>query len=187
MRQFEHDRRCSIAVNGAIIRQQADYWAILDPQVFDKVISDPPADISFDQITMWIPNNFALLGMQKGLEFGNWTELSSRAYESMKKRTWDQTFFDRVMFNTQIPWIAYTKFTAIALAILEGATVINLYGDDMRGYGYFKDGFTNALTIHTGDRWYDERTWTELIVSECMKRNIKIKRIIHDREDESFS
>jgi len=81
------------------------------------------------------------------------------------------------MFGIDLDWRSCTKFTAIALAILNGATDIKIYGDDMSGKGYCDPGLENDRTQHDDKRWEMEKKTMEAIVLLALDRGIGIRRV----------
>lgn len=159
-----------IAVNGAMSKYPADYWAMCDEEVFNDSIHKIPGDIISrckEETILWIP--------------GFWLNHADRRLHQLfrifKYETWENLSLE-MKIGAGLPWRNYTMFCGIALAILKGAKHIFMYGADMSGSGYFAPGFENSRTRHDEKRWEDEWFWFKRISLECRAHNIEIMRMI---------
>jgi hypothetical protein len=172
--EFLRDSGCLIAVNGAILQHPADYWAMIDEEVFDAVLTRASElDIGIHEIKsaiLWIP--------EKWFERRQYGRISPM-FDDFKKVTWKDLDLE-MDIGYRWPWKTKTVYTAIALAIKKGAKTIRLYGADMAGEGYFIPGITNNRMEHGEMRWKDERVWMNSIIGLCRKNGIEVMRMMPD-------
>lgn len=183
--KFIHDKGCSITVNGAILKaisEERYFWAVQDPEPFVKCLKDEIEVFCSTQTVLLTHDNFQNMLNQviSGTKEQNYIQW---IYDCMPKKEFDQQFFKRVMFDAGFPWRESTMFMAIAYAILQGAVHIRLYGCDMVGQGYFKEGLENDRTRHNYDRWQREYNLFELLSSMCAIRGIIIERMNNGTKD----
>ena len=163
-----------VAVNGAILLAdfKFDYWAIQDIEVFESIINK--ADIAQLYTTrLWIPRRW-LTDIPAHYDKLNYH------FQAFYKETFPGESVEAVNqiipFAHHINWRESTFFMSIALAIINGAKQINIYGADMNGKGYFIEGLENYRTQHDDRRWSNERHWFECLIEECGKRGILLRR-----------
>jgi len=157
-----------VAVNGAVCSNLVfDYWVMGDIEVFSSAASIINLPMIAQSTTLWIPD-FWLNHINKFPEL-------SKIFYKFKRETWNNLNFE-MHIGMGYPWREYSLFSAIALAVKKGATLIQIYGADMAGSGYFKPGFENNRTRHNDKRWIDERFWFTEIVWVCKKFGIEIIR-----------
>jgi hypothetical protein len=163
-----------VAVNGAILLADFnfDYWAIQDIEVFEDMINK--MDISkFYTTRLWVPRRW-LKDIPEHYDKLNYY------FQAFYKETFPAESMEAVNeiipFGHHINWRESTFFMAIALAIISGASQINVYGADMEGKGYFINGLENYRIRHDEKRWSNERHWFQYIIDECKSRGITINR-----------
>ncbi len=173
----KYEQSQAIAVNGAVLKRfPAKYWAMIDSDAFTSVLHDITAgqiiEISKQHI-LWIPDNWLT-------HFEKWSHDYWYFFRIFFYDTWPTSRLSELMpFARHLKWDNCSMFAAMALAISKGAEKIKIYGAEMGGIGYFKEGLENYRTNHKEKRWQDEREKFEQIVKECDDHGIKIERIIH--------
>lgn len=175
---WQHNSGCLIAVNGAIDICLPAYWAVMDPHVFPLCRNS--AVRCAQHSILWTHKNFEHCGLSLcDRKTGKviWGPEDHAIF-----RTWECEMYDDLkgIFQNdhEICWRENTFFSALALAILKGAKHIRIYGADMFGTGYFKDGLTNCRTKHTPSRWNFERKIFKEITQRANAQNIRIERYI---------
>jgi hypothetical protein len=169
---------CLIAVNSAILLVDFnfDYWAVQDIEVFETVLKkvDPHNIPKLYSTRLWVPSRW-LTDIPAHYDPLNYH------FQAFYKETFpadsNEDFNKIAPFAHHIIWREYTTFTAIALAIINGAKDIRLYGADMAGKGYFIEGVENYRTRLDEKRWSNEHHWFECLVSECAARGIILTRV----------
>ncbi|MFA4991500.1 MAG: hypothetical protein WC569_02855 [Candidatus Omnitrophota bacterium] len=121
---------------------------------------------------LWIPNSWIA-------QFKNWAPEYHHCFKIFFYETWPVSELSSKMpFARQIKWDECSMFASMALAILNGAKTIKIYGAGMKGQGYFKQGLENFRTQHTEKRWDNEKLSFNKIVMDAAKNGIDIKRIL---------
>ncbi len=91
------------------------------------------------------------------------------------------TYTRENMARAILKWSEYTIFSAIALAILKGADIIRIFGADMKGKGYCKEGLENDRLNHNETRWLKELTYFMILKRLCAEHGIEIIRESRER------
>lgn len=178
---FEHDPGCLISVNSAVIHRYGasvpDYWTLMDPELFLTVSKRVDLKWIIKRTVLWVPENFehqALGVIDTG--WGQWTKRERDIFGLFDIVTFRRDFSTSMPFGKHIPWDVRSMFMAMALAIINGATTIRLYGCDLEGLDYWHHGFKNSRTNMTDKRWENERMWLEHIVHSCVMNGVQVIR-----------
>lgn len=171
----KHEQSQAIAVNGAVLRRfPARYWAMIDSDAFRSTLRAATGKKIVDlakRHLLWIPDNWIS-------HFEKWDPDYYGFFRLFTKHTWSVSSLSNIMpFARHIKWDKCSMFAAIALAILNKAERIEIYGADMNGWGYFKKGLENYKTRHQIERWREEKKDFKIIVDSAKKCGINITRI----------
>lgn len=157
-----------IAVNGAILHPAAvsvRYWAMADAEVFRSCCELKDMRALTDRVVLWTHHNFENSGRT-----AEWTHEIAETFRAFSALFWKNLTPIMGSWDSGICWENYTVFSAIALAIHNGAQKIRLYGADMGGMGYFQDGLTNFRTDHRFIRWQHEKAELKKIIDYYSER-----------------
>jgi hypothetical protein len=165
-----YDDGCLIAVNAAVLHEPAgcpaDYWALMDPEVFKSVIDAP---FNLRNLIIWTDWNFG----NSAEKVAGWKESHREAFRDFLVFTYGD-LPKKVDLGANRLWKSYSVFTAVSLAILRGAKVIRVYGADMAGQGYFLPSFENSRTNHSEKRWADETFFFRQAQNACARQGIRL-------------
>lgn len=181
VRLIEHDPGCLIAVNSAVVHGYGvsvpDYWSLMDPELFLTVSKRVDLKWIMKRTVLWVPDNFehqALGVIDTG--WGNWTKRERDIFGIFDVVTFGRDFSASMPFGKHIPWEVRSMFMAMALAIINGASTIRLYGVDLEGLDYWHYGFKNSRTNMTDKRWENEKMWLEHITHSCTMNGVQVIR-----------
>lgn len=167
-KNYEHDKGCSIAVNGAIYQVNCDYWAMIDHEVLLSVAAKMDLNFLALATTLWVPEKW-----QGRADKG----IIPPIFRAFKRLTF-KDLPNEMKIGHGWRWNEKTMFAAMALAIMNGARSIKVYGADMAGSGYFTDGLENKKQVHTPKRWEDEKILFGQVQRICDCYGIKVERIL---------
>ena len=172
-----------VAINGAVLSPfQFDYWAMLDIEAFINVmtiVAESEAGKIFWLLdtVLWVPE---LWKTEIKSSFPRYYNIyKSFIVEAFKADTFT---FRGELFpfgQTEIMkfWSNYTIFIAITLAVNAGAKVINVYGADMSGSGYYCSGLKNSRTRHCSARWIEELSIFNAMENGCRAIGVEVVRV----------
>lgn len=177
---YYSNQSIKIAVNHAVLKGiRCDYWAMLDPEVFktciDRLNEDEIAALQ-DHTVIWTHWNFPNCG---GTQLAGWTEKHRNAYRGFVSMVYDE-LPDHVWLGDSRLWKSFTVFTAMALSVYEGGDCIELFGCDMGGSGYFREGLENSRTRHDLKRWQEESELFAQVKIACVTQGIRVFRRPYD-------
>lgn len=180
---YPQNIRCALGntifVNSAVLRFPGvpGYWCLLDDEVFKSVTSAT----SYKRNQAFIQRNTVLWTRDN---FGNgaerdagWTKRTRGCFDSFRKNHF-RDITEAVDYGPQKFWRGFSLFAAIALAELNGAKEINVYGADWSGAGYCNRGHENTRTRHIPVRWEEEKEIFNHIRSRLAERGIMLRRYI---------
>jgi len=166
----------TIAVNGAWCKAHwAEWWAIQDWELYSECVRSN--NLGFDQ-KMFVPSHWIAHENRWTSEFCEKhgygvSKFSERPHLCFRKNSLN----DLMPFGNTLPWCKYTMFAALALAIMNGANYIELYGADFEGKGYYKEGLENYRTNHEPHRWDNEKhLFEEIKTSSFINHGVVIAR-----------
>lgn len=175
LKDVEYNCFNAITVNGAITKRfPVRYWAMLDREVFRdciKYLNGKEIDRIAATTRLWIPDDWPKYMKSQTPEVAHFFTLFDYEVYPLTR------ILSVAPFGQDRKWGLRTIFTAILLAIKKGAKLIRLYGADMNGQGYFKEGLENHRTRHTDLRWEAEIREFEAVKEECLRHGIEIIRV----------
>jgi hypothetical protein len=191
---FKIDYSQAIAVNGALLtlhqkKLMAKYWALSDWDLFKTCVKIEKKERLLKgwalSVVLWVSDNW-LTHMHRWCR--DYPE-AEKVFNKMRKEVYPRGRVDQVapfegefgytrqeMAYAILRWSGYTLFSAIALAILEGADRLKVYGADFAGEGYCREGLENKRTNHSQVRWQTERSYFIALQHCCRTHGIEIVR-----------
>ena len=172
---YRDDPDILTAVNGAILFGLVfDYWAVIDIEVFNYCMRPEhhQLDNLFRDTTLLVPQRWNEDITDKSFLYPSYAKFNKEFFPGNS----NEEFASFMPFGKDIQWRERTMFVAIALAALKGAKNIYLYGADMGGNGYYRQGLENYRTRHNEKRWQEERFWLDRIIKTFAENDITLLR-----------
>lgn len=177
-----------VAVNGAIVyaHDVADWWAFMDPEVFDSVSRLIDLNKLSKRTKIW--SYWGIEDMGLSHDGGRWSGDTLSSFRLFQKEVFHREenppdikkqFPESVtpFYSYEyIPWNICTMFSAISLAYKKGAKHIQIYGADLKGRGYFHGGLCNMRMRHDEKRWSEERILFSYIQEACRREGVEVIR-----------